>query len=102
MGSMGNHGLSMNSMLFPMLPIPGKPASDHNIHNYVQASQVICIGFKWPSFERTDEIAFKHICNTTPNLLTTMMQQVFIIWIFFRVFYKNLFSSGKTAAKSLF
>ena len=53
--------------------------SDHNIHDYVQASQVelilhIPISFKWPSLERTNEIVCKHICNATVDLITTMMQ----------------------------
>ena len=38
------------------------------------------IGFKWQSLERTDKIVCKHICNSTLTLITTMMQQVLIIW----------------------
>ena len=43
-------------------------------------------GFKWPSHERTVDIVCKYFCNTyiviNLAMLTTMMQQVFIIWIF--------------------
>ena len=30
-GAWGNHGLRMNSMLFPMLPIPGMLTIDHDL-----------------------------------------------------------------------
>ena len=69
-------------------------------------------GFKWPSLERTlEEVVCKHICNTTLNLamLTTINDATLSFHnldIFLSnqlyIFYKNLFSYGKTAVTGLF
>ena len=66
------------------------------------------IGFKWSSPERTlDETVSKHFSTTTINLDHNNDAASFYNFDIFLsnqlyIFYKNLFSYGKTAAKGLF